>query len=95
LDNLNLSISVHKKIVSLDKCKEFLKDLTSETPSSKAYLDLHLHKQAQYVKFGSLVTQLFVDFILGCMLLAFGYHHTDYLFEIVGYFSSVLHVDRI
>jgi hypothetical protein len=29
------------------------------------------------------------------MLLAFGYHHTDYLFEIVGYFSSVLHVDRI
>ena len=29
------------------------------------------------------------------MLLAFGYYHTDYLYKIADYFSSVLHVDGI
>jgi hypothetical protein len=59
LGRLNLSISIKRHLDSLDKCKLYLHKINASSATLKkgtSYLDLHLHKQAQYTKFASLVT---------------------------------------
>jgi len=98
LGRLNLSISVKRRLDSLQKCKVFLKHInTYDVPLEKgmSYLDLHLHKQAQYTKFASLVTQLIVDQVLGCLVLWVLYSRPTALTEWIDYSLSSLHIDQI
>jgi len=98
LGRLNLSISVKRRLDSLQKCKVFLKQInTYDVPLEKgmSYLDLHLHKQAQYTKFASLVTQLIVDQVLGCLVLWVLYSRPTALTEWIDYSLSSLHIDQI
>ena len=58
-------------------------------------MDHHLHQQALFAKFRSLVTQLVVDMIAGFIMLALLWYYPSFFVDLVNTVGSRLHLDQV
>ena len=88
-NKFNIVIQLKKKLRSFAKARLYLTQLIRPVKIDKeadvSPIDHHLHTQAIFAKFQSLVTQLVVDFLLGCFLLGVFF---KYPWPIIDFVSS-------
>jgi len=98
LQQLNLSLSVRKRLTSLNKIKEFLRILGEDNQvvaKKFSYMDLHFNKLVVYVKFASLLTQVFVDLILGWSVVFLVYRSPEVFLDMAAFCCRKLQADII
>jgi phosphatidylinositol glycan class Q protein len=87
-----------KKLRSFGKAPLYLQQLMVPMPYDDpcvSPMDHHLYNQAIFAKLQSLVTQLVVDFVIGCVVLIFVYKYPSVVIDFVSRISKQLELDYV